>query len=398
MDHSMLEHPPRIQWIDCAKAVAIVAVLIDHNSGLLYKNPAIERASYFSVSLFILLSGIAAWKPADPQTSVEKGKYAFFTPFSKFRGILTDYALAVLLLQIWYTRFFDLKTYLTDLANFSIQSHYYFLVFFLQLKLISPALVSWCRFCNTRKGKWGWQLATLAFLGWFSSILIRCTFVLPVYGGGQFLFGGTYLLLYYLGIFLSSANIFDRTKKQCAVLFVTSGAAWCGCLWMICRDIRPLDVYLIPYWGGGINPPSVQLMMFALATLFFTYAGVTLLEELTAGKYIVNGIAVIGRYTLYIFMYHRFIRDIICTCFPTISQNKWVFRFGIFSPHAAAPGFCAARPEKCLQPAAEDVFNVQRISFRRGLNTICLISAWLHTILQNGSRPASKRFPSRSTI
>lgn len=51
----------RIRWIDCAKTVAIIAVLVDHNSGLLYQNNNIKIISYFSVSLFILLAGITAF-------------------------------------------------------------------------------------------------------------------------------------------------------------------------------------------------------------------------------------------------------------------------------------------------------------------------------------------------
>ena len=51
----------RIKWIDCAKTVAIIGVLIDHNNGLLYTNQVIAKGSYFGVSLFILLAGITAF-------------------------------------------------------------------------------------------------------------------------------------------------------------------------------------------------------------------------------------------------------------------------------------------------------------------------------------------------
>lgn len=50
----------RIKWIDCAKAVAIIAVVLDHCNGLLYTNALIAQSSYFSVSLFVLLSGMSA--------------------------------------------------------------------------------------------------------------------------------------------------------------------------------------------------------------------------------------------------------------------------------------------------------------------------------------------------
>ena len=55
----------RIKWIDCAKTVAIIGVLIDHNNGLLYTNQVIAKGSYFGVSLFILLAGITAFYTTD---------------------------------------------------------------------------------------------------------------------------------------------------------------------------------------------------------------------------------------------------------------------------------------------------------------------------------------------
>lgn len=44
-------------WIDMAKLMAIIAVLIDHTRGL-YENLKIAFFSYYSVSLFILLMGV----------------------------------------------------------------------------------------------------------------------------------------------------------------------------------------------------------------------------------------------------------------------------------------------------------------------------------------------------
>ena len=63
----------RIQWIDCAKAVAITAVAVDHCNRVIYTNPAIAKASYFSVTLFIFLSGITAWNSSFKSGQVNRG-------------------------------------------------------------------------------------------------------------------------------------------------------------------------------------------------------------------------------------------------------------------------------------------------------------------------------------
>ena len=51
----------RIEWIDCAKLIAIIAVAVDHCNGFLYTKPHVAVASYYSVSLFVLLAGISIW-------------------------------------------------------------------------------------------------------------------------------------------------------------------------------------------------------------------------------------------------------------------------------------------------------------------------------------------------
>lgn len=114
----------RIKWIDCAKAVAIVGVVIDHCNGVLYKSPLIAQASYFAVSLFVILSGISA------VYSISNKAIDYKYQFKRVENLYLKYAVATFLLLIWYYHFFDLKTYITYLLNFSIEGAYYFLLFF----------------------------------------------------------------------------------------------------------------------------------------------------------------------------------------------------------------------------------------------------------------------------
>ena len=51
----------QVKWLNCAKCMAILAVIVDHTNGILYTNPHIALASYFSVSLFILIAGMTSY-------------------------------------------------------------------------------------------------------------------------------------------------------------------------------------------------------------------------------------------------------------------------------------------------------------------------------------------------
>lgn len=150
----------RIEWIDCAKFVAILAVVTDHCNGFLYKNPYIAHASYFSVSLFVLLSGISTW------IAYQRGKeISFASQFQKVKKLCLTYAVATFLVLCILQHRFDLKTYLSYLIGFNIQGPYYYFVFFIQLLMIAPILVNWCRFVNGSKSKWAMHLATVFFFG-----------------------------------------------------------------------------------------------------------------------------------------------------------------------------------------------------------------------------------------
>ena len=247
--------------------------------------------------------------------------------------------MATFVLQIWYTRFFDLRTYVSYLLNFSIQGPYYFLLFFLQLKLITPFLVMWCRFCDKQKTKFFWHVITMVFLCWFCSILVRFTFILQVHGAGKNLFGGTFLLLYYIGILIANFKILESLKtKKTAVLLVS------GVLWVVWWRLNflgklPFDAWVAVYWGNGFNPPSINAMTFSLISLFVFFSIFGLLEDYgkQIGKIIVDNLAFVGRYTLYIFMYHLMVRDVILTILPVVQTNIWLMRFCIFIPMLLVP-------------------------------------------------------------
>ncbi len=227
--------------------------------------------------------------------------------------------MATFVLQVWYNRFFDLQTYVSHLLHFSIQGPYYFLLFFIQLKLISPFLVIWCRFCNKQKASWLWHMVSVLFLCWFSSILIRYTFMLPVHGGGK--------------------KIFERLKAKRVIILSVSFVLWIIWWQLSCLGKLPFDTMLAVYWGGGFNPPSVNFIVFSIITLFVCYTGFGLLEDsaVKINQKIVDATAFIGGYTLYIFMYHLMVRDVVQTFLPVLQNNIWLMRVGIFIPMLVAP-------------------------------------------------------------
>lgn len=131
----------RVLWIDCLKLFACAAVFVDHTSGFLYRSDYIMYASYFSVPVFIFLSGITGFK------SYNKHMSETYRDDINRRlvRILIPYAIAAACYILYTYRFFDLKNYLLSLIRFNASAPFYFLVIYIQLTLIGRGL---CKLIN----------------------------------------------------------------------------------------------------------------------------------------------------------------------------------------------------------------------------------------------------------
>lgn len=108
--NNAVQNQTRIQWIDFMKAIAIFAVLVDHTYGVLYTNLKISRASFFSVTLFILISGVTSY------TSFLRRKHI---PYGenlkrKLKAILIPYGIATAVYGIIAIRYFDLMSFINS--------------------------------------------------------------------------------------------------------------------------------------------------------------------------------------------------------------------------------------------------------------------------------------------
>lgn len=334
----------RIEWIDCAKFVAIIAVVVDHTNGLVYTNRLIAAASYFSVSLFILLSGITTWTSYNRWQGSDAGYIV-----ARLKSLFLQYAFATFVILCVDQRFFDLDTYIDLLLHFNAVSTFYFLAFFFQLILVAPMLVQWCGFCNRQKATLLWQVATIACLCVFACFSYKRTLVLPLlHGGGKYLLGATYVILYYIGMLFASNGVFERTKKQKVAILAVSAPAWIAWWLLSGKGILPYNWLCAPFWGNGFNPPGLTLMVFSMITLFLLYAMFSLLTESKRAslKRLSVFIITAGRYSLFVFMYHILVRNLLSRYFPALLDNMWLARFFVFIPMIVLPILAAIAWER----------------------------------------------------
>jgi len=201
----------RVKWVDIAKFFAILAVLIDHTNNTLYSNNSIAFFSYYSVGLFILVMGVTfAWSYERKNVSVLRNIYR------KSKGILVPYAVATFIYLLFFYKAIDVNFYLERLIKFDICTPFYYVLLYVQLVLVSPLVYYWLS--NTINKKYGviWRIIGGVFVTLISIFTTGRSDIFGVYGGGGKLFGGTFLILLYMGMWF---GLFCKQIK--AGLFVS---------------------------------------------------------------------------------------------------------------------------------------------------------------------------------
>ena|GEM_PF-512214 len=299
------------QWIDVIKAVAIIAVVIDHSYRLLYDNSYIQQCSFFSVTVFIFLSGITSFY----SISRRGNDFGLKETFRRIKPILIPYIFATAIYLICANNFFDFKTFWNSVINFNASPPFYFVLFYIQLVIISPLLYHLInRFeINVRRARnlICANVLLLAVVIFAAFLSVNYTFVLNVHGGGKFLFGGTYLIIYYLGMLFGKYEfVFDKMSKHIRVAFmIISGMVLTLFLLFYLNNSFKIDSY-VPF-GSGFNPPSVTLFTYSILIFLFLYSMITLTEQYRIPNKIGNYVSIIGKNSLYIFLYHLLILQIM---------------------------------------------------------------------------------------
>lgn len=319
----------RQTWIDVGKFFAIVAVMIDHTKDRLYTNENIAYLSYYSVSLFILLMGVNLY-----HSYKRSGIYLYEKVKNKIIGIVKPYVIATFIYHVVMQHFFHLEQFVYDLIHCSAMGPFYYVSLYVQLLVISPLIFR--AFINdTRNKGFIQEVFGLVFVGFISYLTTNYSNILSIYGGGGRLFGGSYLILLYVGmLFGKYSNCYVIRKKGLIAGIIISITATVGWWRFISRDRLLLDSKL-PF-GSGFNPPSISFSLYGFLMLVTIWLIGKLLDVCTEGivHIIWRKMGEIGKHTLYIFLYHRlylqamfpFLKDV----YGIELDNIWFKRLAYF--------------------------------------------------------------------
>lgn len=329
----------KVVWIDCARFLAIVAVLIDHTKGILYASEAVQHVFFFSVTVFFFLAGMTSFYSL--QKRREEETVVGWVVRRLFR-IIIPYLVAVAVCQYVRGGFtWSLWAYISWVIRFDLEGQFYFVLIYLQLILISPALylitvyVGRGRLHLLRRGLY---LAAV----WILSVLcVQDTFILNTYGAGKYLFGGTYLFLFALGMTAAQmekekADLARRKdekeeKKNAVLMLCLAVCCYTAALAFMLKDRFALDQRLFD-WELRVNPPGITLCVYSLTILFLVRAFCNLMCHMKSRMLdrLAHAAAWLGGYTLYVFLYHMLILEGLLLNLPLPAALPRVARSALY--------------------------------------------------------------------
>lgn len=309
----------KLHWLNCAKAAAIIAVLVDHSLGILYTDINIQVASDYDVSLFILSAGITSYI-SNSYSKLSWGK-AYLKSIKK---IFLAYLLCSAICLIIKTQGFDIGIFLEQLIHFSATLPLYFVFLYMQLMLVSRLLYRILEKCQRNKVGYIQEFILFAILTCISSYTANYTNILNIYSGGGRVLGGTYLMLFYFGMLMAKHEWFAKESLlKSIIIWSVSSIAW-FVLWKNFAKVRWTIDVKVPL-GEGYDCPSITLMVFSILTLLSIYGICKILEKTKFTRKIVLIGSWLGEHTLYIFMYHLTLLYFVFMPYIEI-ENIWVKR------------------------------------------------------------------------
>lgn len=286
----------QLEWVNCAKFIAIIAVLVDHTNCVLYGNPKIAMASYFSVALFIYISGYLNY------SFHERHNYNYSKAIVySCKKIAYAYLLAVFVYTIVINHYFDVLKYIKDVLLFNKTGPFYYVMLYIQLMMISPVLYKILKSIGNRIVLDGLAIIFIAILAYLST---NYTNICGIYGGGGKLFGGTFLFIFYIGMIFNKYKIFENDKKSYyIILFVISTMINIIMLGIIFKGYSNAIDSILPM--VDVDVPRITYGIYSLAIFVWCYSFFSMCSWFEITKFVVKYIGWIGKHTLYIFLYHR---------------------------------------------------------------------------------------------
>lgn len=302
-------------WIDFIKGISIIGVIILHTQALnLGENT--KLIAFYCVHLFVLIGGINLYNSMQ-RRNITSFDYKFV--LGNLKKILIQYLIASIVCTLYYKHFIDIKSFINTLIYFTASPQLYFLVFYCQLIALSPIIyLAIKKFVNRNIIR---SIIFIVILLITAIILSHYTFVFETVGGGEkFLFGGSYILTFGLGMLFTSLKIEMKSKMKSFMLLIILFVSTTGYVYYI------LNYPLFHKVSSKLffTEQDILRISYAIILFLFLFVLYNYFNNFVSKKIMIifKPIELFGKYSMTIFLYHWIIDDFLNKMF--IQNHRFV--------------------------------------------------------------------------
>lgn len=238
------------------------------------------------------------------------------------RPVLLSYLLASYLSDICINHINDNFLILNHIVNFNAAGPFYFIGLFIKLSVWAPFLYFILDWCSKYEGVKGILMVALCFFGtWiagYASIDV-CD-----------IFGQSYLTIYAIGMFASMIELPQRSLRlltgsailtMIGVFFsvqfyfarVAGDYSYAKYIDILCPKLQ-------------LNPPNLSIIIYSLGVICVLYCVALYIENVKYFNLPFLLIALLGKYSLDIFLWHIFIQQLLNMTVLDKLNNIWLRR------------------------------------------------------------------------
>lgn len=302
-------------WISYLRGIAIIAVVICHQQGILHTSEYIQMLTLYSVTTFVFLMGYTNALSQKKHRNIISSSGCLRYNLNKIKPVLCTYFMATVVYSVKDGAFTgtQFEELFSRLFSFSVAPPLYFVRYYIIFTLLSPVLFYFVARISDKR----FDLYSVYLAGY---CLICYVIGYVTIGKADFL-GGSYLAIYSLGL-ASGYNEF-RIKRRKSVLilglFLTAYGLYSTERFYMNRvagvnTLTGLDK-LVPKLQ--MNPPNLSICIYSMGIIIAGRIIFEYLDELTKSrkwsilKIPLEILKMLGQYSLDIFIWHMLIQYIL---------------------------------------------------------------------------------------
>lgn len=329
----------RYVQIDILKGIAMWMVLINHSYQYVYSSKMLFQISRSSVQILLFCSGINALLKLHSTFNNERAckenilqmiwKH-FWQP--KLISISIPYIAFNIIFYFFWHGCLEWEIIVQHIMGFNIANLMYFIPIYFELILFAPFLYYLVCRCDTKLWHCVLGLASFAICVFFA----KYTYFFSVYGAGKYFVGATYGWVFLIGMMFGNRLIHKQNDAMSSQLpyfipaLIGIFVLWCISLRLfhnIHTEVENL------FFNIGGNPPGLDSLVEGFLLICLIWVIVTCLNDKfdhsKVIKYLAKAPVACGKYSLYIYLWHIFVRDIFNRLIAVGGLPKQSFLYGV---------------------------------------------------------------------